>query len=614
MSQVLDAPRPTWYPDDKIVAQANLTSMIESLGLSSYEELHAWSISNPDAFWQEVIDALSIEFVEPPSAMRGSADPTDPQWLPDALFNIVSSCLDHDPDAIAIASGGSDGLAYTTVGELADLVAAFAAGFSRDGFTPGDAVAIVMPMNVEAVTAYLGVIAAGGIVVSIADSFAPPEIARRLEISRAVAVVTQFEAIRLGRTHAMYERCIEAGARRCIVVGAGDLRDVDIAWDDFVMLGATLNPLPMPAGSPTNILFSSGTTGEPKAIPWDQTTPIKASMDGRFHQDIHARDVVAWPTNLGWMMGPWLIYAAFLNEATIALYDDAPTTDGFVRFVKDAGVTMLGVVPSIVAAWRGSDALAEAEWTAVRVISSTGEASNVDDYAWLMETVGHVPVIEYCGGTEIGGGYVTSTVLEPAVPGRFTTPTLGIDFVLLNTGVESSEGEVFLIPPSIGLSTELLNGDHRAVYYADVPENSRPLRRHGDQMVRDRSGRYRALGRVDDTMNLGGIKVSSADLEDAIRDVNGVQEVAAVSVHPAGRSRSTRRIRGAPGRARCGEYPQRDAAEPQGETEPPVQDLRRCVCPRATPDRISQGDAPFAARRVQGVNAKKPRHATPGHP
>lgn len=533
MSEIVDGPGPAWYPDDEILAHANLTELIESLGISSYEELHAWSVSDPDAFWREVIEALTIEFVEPPSAIRGSADPTDPRWLPDARFNIVTSCLDHDPDAIAIVSGGSGGLEYTTVAELSDRVAAFAAGFARDGLTLGDAVAIVMPMNVSAVTAYLGVIAAGGVVVSIADSFAPPEIARRLEISQAVAVVTQVEAVRLGRTHAMYERCVEAGARRCIVVGAGDLREVDISWDDFVMPGATLDPVPMAAAAHTNILFSSGTTGEPKAIPWDQTTPIKAAMDGRFHQDVHARDVVAWPTNLGWVMGPWLIYAALLNGAAIALYDDAPTTDGFVRFVKDAGVTMLGVVPSIVSAWRESEALADADWTAVRVISSTGEAANVDDYAWLMETIGHVPVIEYCGGTEIGGAYITGTVLEPAVPGRFTTPTLGIDLVLLNAGVESSEGEVFLIPPSIGLSTELLNGDHRAVYYADVPEYSRPLRRHGDQMVRDRSGRYRALGRVDDTMNLGGIKVSSADLEDAIRDVNGVREVAAVSVHPA---------------------------------------------------------------------------------
>ena len=291
----------------------------------------------------------------------------------------------------------------------------------------------------------------------------------------------------------------------------------------------------MPAPARTNVLFSSGTTGEPKAIPWTQTTPIKAAMDGRYHHDIHAGDVVAWPTNLGWMMGPWLIFASLLNNAAMALYDDAPTSRGFIEFVRDAGVTMLGVVPSMVAAWRGSGVLAQGDWSSVRVLSSTGEASNADDARWLISAAGGVPIVEYCGGTEIGGGYVTSTVLQPSVPGRFSTPALGLGLVLIGEdGAESDEGEVFLVPPSIGLSNELLNGDHREIYYAGVPNAGKPLRRHGDQMQRDASGYLRALGRVDDTMNLGGIKVSSADLESAISETQGVIEAAAVAVTQPG--------------------------------------------------------------------------------
>lgn len=171
----------------------------------------------------------------------------------------------------------------------------------------------------------------------------------------------------------------------------------------------------------------------------------------------------------------------------------------------------------------------------MRVISSTGEASNVDDYTWLMQTAGDIPVIEYCGGTEIGGGYVTGTVLQPAVPSHFTTPALGLDLVLLDDeGELADEGEVFLIPPSMGLSTELLNGDHDAVYYEGVPVHERRLRRHGDQLLREDGDLYRALGRVDDTMNLGGIKVSSADLEGAVGVVDDVAEVAAVAVPSPG--------------------------------------------------------------------------------
>ncbi|MCL1593341.1 MAG: AMP-binding protein [Actinomycetia bacterium] len=535
MSHMYATPDPVWVPNEVTTAHANLVELIRRRGLSTYEELHAWSVDEPDEFWDMVIEDLDIEFVEPPTSTRGSRDPFDPAWLPGARLNIVASCLDHDPSSVAIIFGTSSGITTVTVSELASRVGAFSAGYAAAGFDHGATVAIVMPMNIEAVVAYLGIIAAGGIVVSIADSFASDEIAMRLEISKAVAVVTQADVVRLGKNLPMYDKCVEAQAPRCIVVHGEDLRRGDIRWDDFVVENAAFDPVIASAGTYTNILFSSGTTGNPKAVPWSQTTPLKAAMDARYHQDVHAGDVVAWPTNLGWMMGPWLIYASLLNGAAMALYDDAPTTRGFVEFVEDAGVTMLGLVPSIVSSWRANGTLRPGDWTSVRVLSSTGEASKEVDYRWLIGTAGGVPMIEYCGGTEIGGGYVTSTVLHPSIPGRFTTPTLGLDLVLIDDdGNEAESGEVFLVPPSIGLSTELINRDHDDVYYNGVPDIGRPLRRHGDQMERDAEGRLRALGRVDDTMNLGGIKVSSADLEDAISATRGVVECAAVAVPPPG--------------------------------------------------------------------------------
>ena len=113
---------------------------------------------------------------------------------------------------------------------------------------------------------------------------------------------------------------------------------------------------------PINILFSSGTTGEPKAIPWTQTTPIKCAADAHFHQDVQPGDVLVWPTNLGWMMGPWLIFASLINRATMGALSTARRRAAtFGRFVQDAEATMLGVVPSLVqhlaehrAAWTAS--------------------------------------------------------------------------------------------------------------------------------------------------------------------------------------------------------------------------------------------------------------------
>jgi acetyl-CoA synthetase len=153
--------------------------------------------------------------------------------------------------------------------------------------------------------------------------------------------------------------------------------------------------------------------------------------------------------------------------------------------------------------------------------------------AWLMARGGHKPIIEYCGGTEVAGGYITGTMVQPARPATFTTPALGLDFVILDDeGHEADVGEAFLVPPSVGLSMELLNADHGAVYEADLPRPG--LRRHGDQIERLADGSYRAHGRRDDTMKLGGIKVSSAEIERVMLRVSGVRESAAVAVPPPG--------------------------------------------------------------------------------
>jgi acetyl-CoA synthetase len=171
------------------------------------------------------------------------------------------------------------------------------------------------------------------------------------------------------------------------------------------------------------------------------------------------------------------------------------------------------------------------DWSAIKAFSSTGECSNPQDMLFLMSLAGYKPIIEYCGGTEIGGGYITGSLVQPCTPSTFTTPALGLDIVILNEdGHSADKGEVFIIPPSIGLSTELLNKNHHQVYFADTPHST--FRRHGDQMECLPNGYYRAQGRVDDTMNLGGIKVSSAEIEQALNTVEEVCETAAIAISP----------------------------------------------------------------------------------
>ncbi len=533
-------PNTVWQPDEATVARANRTAAMRDRNIATYGEFHAWSVGDRAAFWQDTLDRLGIAFRVPPEAVLGAGGKVEaPDWLPGARLNIVESCFKGDFGATAIWFAKQGRTARLTVGELRDDVMRVANGLIAAGIRPGDRVAITMPMTAEAVTAYLATVWIGAVVVSIADSFAPDEISARLRITGCTTVITQDLVRRGGKELAMYAKVVEAGAPRAIVVDTGAAMQLgadDVFWEDFLGPRDHVEPVVGDPDDITNILFSSGTTGDPKAIPWSHLTPIKVAMDGHYHQDIHSDDIVAWPTNLGWMMGPWLIFASLINGASLALYDDVPTGEDFGRFVQDVGVTVLGVVPSAVSVWRASGCMEGLDWSRIRLFSSTGEPSNPSDMAYLMGLAGNKPVIEYCGGTEIGGSYLTATVLQRALPSLFTTPALGLDVCILDgAGEHASSGELFLVPPSIGLSSDLLDGDHHNVYFAGVPSpDGVLLRRHGDHFERLEGGYYRALGRIDDTMNLGGIKVSSAEIERVVGVLPDVAEAAAVSVPSEG--------------------------------------------------------------------------------
>ncbi|MDJ0707974.1 MAG: AMP-binding protein [Leptolyngbyaceae cyanobacterium MO_188.B28] len=544
-------PPPAWIPTDEQIQTTNIAALMRRLKLGSYPELHAWSVQHRAEFWQTMIQRVGICFREKYTKIVDFPNgPESPEWLSGACLNIAESCFQAPENAPAIVFQSEAGILSTlTYGELHALTNRVANGLVDAGFQPGDAIAIDMPMTVESVAIYLGIVKAGCIVVSIADSFPADEIATRLRLSKAKGIFTQMVIQRAGKRLPLYARVINADAPKAIVLTNGslpcvELREGDLTWEDFLSPYQRFEAVSTHPGAYTNILFSSGTTGEPKAIPWTQTTPIKCAVDGHLHQDIQSGDVVAWPTNLGWMMGPWLIYASLINQAAIALYEGVPTERGFGQFIQDTRVTMLGVVPSMVSAWKAKSCMCGLDWSSIKVFSSTGECSNPEDMLFLMSLASYRPIIEYCGGTEIGGGYLTGTPVQPVAPSTFTTPALGLDILILNPDNQPADkGEVFITPPSIGLSNELLNRDHHQVYFANTPQlpihpSTHPpihpstLRRHGDQIERLPNGYYRAHGRVDDTMNLGGVKVSSTEIEQVLNVVVGIQETAAIAVSP----------------------------------------------------------------------------------
>ena len=525
-----DGPAPIWFPTEQDVAASNLHALMERTGQPDFESLRSWWQDSREEFWTVAASQISGLFAEPAECTLDGNDPRNPNWFPGAKMSVVQACrgvADGDQVAIKHATAGGQ-IQEISYDELFAQAQLFAARICAAGFEPGDRLAIVMPMNAKSVVIYLGILYAGCAAVSIADSFAAGEIAKRLRISQAKAVFYSQAYQRAGKTIALGESVVGAGE---ICEKAGQVVRLfadDYSWPDVEPLEA---PFVGDADHVVNVLFSSGTTGDPKAIPWDQTTPIKCATDGKYHHDIKIGDVVVWPTNLGWMMGPWLIFATLINGGTIGLFEDAPTGEGFGKFVQDAKTTMLGVVPALVRHWKKTKCMEAFDWSSIRCFSSTGEASNEKDMTYLSALAGFRPIIEYCGGTEIGGGYASSTMIQPNVPAAFSTVAIGSQIVILDDdGQPTDEGELYIVPPSIGLSRMLLNRDHFETYYANVPDSELPLRRHGDRLQRLPGGYFRACGRMDDTMNPGGIKVGSAEIETIINGVAGIDESAVIAV------------------------------------------------------------------------------------
>ncbi|KAJ8752392.1 hypothetical protein K2173_004028 [Erythroxylum novogranatense] len=562
---------PTWSPDRESARFTNIGQLLERNGneflgsrykdpIANFSDLQEFSVLSPEVYWKTVLDELCISFSVPPECIfRDNLSTPGGHWLPGAYLNPAKNCMNLNSKrtlsdvVIKWRDEGNDDqpVSSMTLQELRIEVWLVAHALNELCLDRGSSIAVDMPMTVKSVVIYLAIVLAGYVVVSIADSFASAEISTRLTISKAKAIFTQDLIFRGDKSIPLYSRVVDAVAPKAIVVPAKGsslsikLRDGDISWHDFVdrvkdSRGNEFAAVEQPVEGFTNILFSSGTTGEPKAIPWTNITPFKAAADAWCHMDIRKGDVVAWPTNLGWMMGPWLVYAALLNGASIALYNGSPLGHGFAKFVQDAKVTMLGVIPSIVRSWKSANSTCGCDWSTIRCFGSTGEASSVDEYLWLMGRAHYKPVIEYCGGTEIGGGFVTGSFLQPQSVAAFSTPAMGCSlFILGGDGHPIPQnapgmGELALGPVMFGASNTLLNADHFDVYFKGMPlYNGKVLRRHGDFFERSSRGYYHAHGRSDDTMNLGGIKVSSIEIERICNAVHSsILETAAVGVPP----------------------------------------------------------------------------------
>ena len=542
-----------WTPE-KYTITSNLKHWMQMLDINGYADFYQWSVENRTAFWETAVKNIPVVFDKHYSAvLEQTEDPDKSTWFKDAAFNIVDSCFQAAPaqTAIYFQAEGSRTITKISFDELHHKVRSYAAGFTKQGFAAHDRIVLYLPFSIEAIAVYLGLIYIGAEPVLVSDSFSAAELKKRIEIIQAKAVLTIDSYVYAEKTIQVLTKVLEANPPAIILhttdknSKAAAIRNngSDVLLSDLETTPAdTFTSYKHSSKDIISILFSSGTTKEPKALPWLATTPIKCATDGKLLQDIHEGDVVTWTSGMGWMMAPWLIFASLLNKASIAVYNGAYSKKEFIDFTVQTKVTVLGTIPSVVKSWRAQQFEPIADWH-VRIFSSTGEPSDTEDYLYLCYLNGFkAPIIEYCGGTEIGGGYLSSVVELPNVLCHFNTPALGSALILVdpnkNIITQQGTGEVFLIPPAIGLSQQILNKNHREEYYSDLPEiKGYPLlRKHGDGYTMDTYQGirfYKSTGRTDDTMNLGGIKISAIEIEAVVNKHAAVFESAAVAYQEA---------------------------------------------------------------------------------
>ena len=297
---------------------------------------------------------------------------------------------------------------------------------------------------------------------------------------------------------------------------------------------------PTLAEDPLIILYTSGTTGKPKGIAHTHCSfPIKAAQDMAFGTDVGKGTRISWVTDIGWMMGPWLIYGALINGATICIYDgapDFPAPDRMWEFCAKHQVEILGISPTLVRALatHGDDLPKKHDLSSLRAFASTGEPWNPAPWWWVFEKVGasKLPIINYSGGTEISGGILMNNPLVPIKPCGFSAPCPGIDADILDdTGKPvgaNQVGELAIKNPWIGIARGFWQERER--YLETYWSRFENIWVHGDWAMRDADGHWFILGRSDDTLKVAGKRVGPAEVESLLVAHPLVAEAAVIGV------------------------------------------------------------------------------------
>jgi acetyl-CoA synthetase len=454
-------------------------------------------------------------------------------------------------NALAVIWEGDGGETRSlTYDQLGRETRRFANALTNVGSGKGDRIGIFLPMVPETVVAVLACGLIGAIYIPMFSGYGAEAVASRLRDCEAKALITSNGFYRRGKLIPLKETADAAlesapSVETCIVYDQTGLPTHmqdgrDRWWGDLVEgVSSDFEPREIAANAPYMVIYTSGTTGKPKgAVHVHAGFPLKAAQDIAYMFDLHAGDRIFWLTDLGWMMGPWLIGGGLLLGSTIVIFEgtpDYPNPDRLWEIVERHDVNILGLAPTAIRALmsQGDDWVERHDLSSLRVLGSTGEPWNPVPWQWYFDRIGKskLPIINYSGGTETGGGIVGCVTVEPIRSCAFTGPVPGMAADVLDDAgnpVRGAVGELAIRQPWVGMTRGFWRDEERyhETYWSRFPD----IWMHGDWAEVDDDGFWYIRGRSDDTLKVAGKRIGPAEVESAAVAHEAVQEAAAVGV------------------------------------------------------------------------------------